>query len=71
MSHSHIPAYPALERLDHWVAKLSGRDDVSVGASSTRNQMVETEAKDTNLRTTYSVENTSDMEIKSVKIQEK
>ena len=44
---------------------------MSVGASSTQNQMVETEAKDTNLRMTYSVENTSDMEIKSVKIQEK
>ena len=43
---------------------------MSVGASLTRNQMVKTEANDTNLRTTYSVENTRDMEIMSVKIQE-
>ena len=50
---------------------LSGRADVSVGTSSTRNQMVEIKAKDTNPRTTYSVENTSDVETKSVKIQEK
>ena len=53
------------------MAKSSGRANVSVGASSTWNQMVETEAKDTNLHTTYSVENTSDVETKSVKIQEK
>ena len=44
---------------------------VSVGTSSTQNQMVKTEANDTNLCTTYSIENTSDMEIMSVKIQEK
>ena len=44
---------------------------MSVGASSTRNQMVEAEAKDTNLCTTYSIENTSDVQTKSVKIQEK
>ena len=42
-----------------------------VDTSSTWNQMVETEANDMNLRMTYSVENTSDMEIMSVKIQEK
>ena len=71
MSHSHIPTYPALYHLGHWAAKLSGRADVSVGASSTWNQMVETEANGTNLRTTYSIENTNDMEIMSVKIQEK
>ena len=71
VSHLHIPTYPALKRLGHRAAKSSGRADVSLGASLTQNQMVETEANDMNLCMTYSIENTSDMEIMSVKIQEK
>ena len=66
---THI--YLLTRHFSHRAAKSSGRANVLVGASLTRNQMVEMEANGTNLCMTYSVENTNDTEIMSVKIQEK